>query len=83
MKWLNTKEGLVIYDAECKRLDAALERATPYELMSVVEQWMKGKEDALMKLRVAFYADTNKFNSLSACMATSASDMRLFVKMVR
>ena len=81
MKWNNTKEGLVTYDAQCRRLNAALEGARDESLREAGEVWMKGHEDALTQLRAAFYRDTMSFNSINGCMVTTVSDMRLFVKM--
>ena len=79
MKFLNTKAGLALYDAECKRLDAALERAHPAELRKAGNAWMDGHDDALTKLRAAFYEDTKRTNSPGHCAAVTVSDMRSLV----
>ena len=79
MKWLHTKEVLALYDAECKRLDAALERAHPAELREAGDNWMEGYEEALTKLRAAFWQDTKGSNSLDHCTVVTVSDMRSLV----
>ena len=62
-----------------KRLEAALESAHPAELREAGNAWMEGHDEALTKLRAAFWQVTKGFNSLDHCTVLTVSDIRSFV----
>jgi hypothetical protein len=79
MRLPNTKAALVAYDAEYKRLDAVLASAHNAEIREAGDAWMAGHDEALTKLRTAFWMDTKHTNSLDHCMVVTVSDMRSLV----